>query len=74
MRYPKAIAGSLVDFFRDGGFMLAGSLSYFFMRLGTIYGPLSAFMIFLLWVFYSSCIFLVGAKFVHNLGEQQKGK
>jgi len=28
---------------------------------GTIYGPLSAFVLFLLWVFYSSCIFLVGA-------------
>ncbi len=36
-------------------------------RLGTIYGPLSAFVIFLLWVFYSSCIFLIGAEVVHNL-------
>lgn len=35
--------------------------------LGTIYGPLSAFVIFLLWVFYSSCIFLIGAEVVHNL-------
>jgi membrane protein len=35
-------------------------------QLGTIYGPLSAFVIFLLWVFYSSCIFLVGAEVVHN--------
>lgn len=37
------------------------------VKLGTIYGPLSAFVIFLLWVFYSSCIFLVGAEIVHNL-------
>ncbi len=37
-------------------------------RLGTIYGPLSAFVIFLLWVFYSSCIFLIGAEMVRNLG------
>jgi membrane protein len=36
-------------------------------RLGTIYGPLSAFVIFLLWMFYSSCIFLIGAEVVHNL-------
>ncbi len=36
-------------------------------RLGTIYGPLSAFVIFLLWVFYSACIFLIGAEVVHNL-------
>ena len=36
------------------------------VHLGTIYGPLSAFVIFLLWVFYSSCIFLIGAEVVHN--------
>jgi membrane protein len=41
------------------------------MRLGTIYGPLSAFVIFLLWVFYSSCIFLIGAELVHNLGSSK---
>ncbi|MGD0885424.1 MAG: YihY/virulence factor BrkB family protein [Thermodesulfovibrionales bacterium] len=40
-------------------------------KLGTIYGPLSAFVIFLLWVFYSSCIFLIGAEIVHNLGSSK---
>ena len=35
-------------------------------KLGTIYGPLSAFVIFLLWVYYSSCIFLIGAEVVYN--------
>ncbi len=35
--------------------------------LGTIYGPFSAFIIFLLWLFYSSCIFLIGAEIVKNL-------
>lgn len=39
--------------------------------LGTIYGPLSAFVIFLLWAFYSSCIFLIGAEVVHNLGSTE---
>jgi membrane protein len=34
---------------------------------GTIYGPLTAFIVFLLWAFYSSCIFLIGAEIVHNL-------
>jgi len=34
---------------------------------GTIYGPLSAFVIFLLWMYYSACIFLIGAEVVHNL-------
>ena len=41
-------------------------------HFGTIYGPLSAFVIFLLWVYYSSCIFLIGAELVHNL--QGSGK
>jgi len=41
--------------------------------LGTIYGPLSAFVIFLLWVFYSSCIFLIGAEMVRNLGVSKGG-
>lgn len=37
------------------------------IKFGTIYGPLTAFVVFLLWVFYSSCIFLIGAEMVHNL-------
>lgn len=36
--------------------------------LGKIYGPLTAFVLFLLWIFYSCCIFLIGAELVHNLG------
>jgi uncharacterized BrkB/YihY/UPF0761 family membrane protein len=43
------------------------------IKLGTIYGPLSAFVIFLLWVFYSSCIFLIGAEIVRNLEDSRKG-
>lgn len=38
------------------------------VKLGSVYGSLSAFMIFLLWVYYSSCIFLIGAGFIKNLG------
>lgn len=41
------------------------------VQLGTIYGPLSAFFIFLLWVFYSSCLFLIGAEVVRNLGPRK---
>ncbi len=37
-------------------------------QLGKIYGPLTAFIVFLLWMFYSSSIFLIGAEIVHNLG------
>ena len=42
------------------------------IQLGSIYGPLTAFIVFLLWVFYSSCILLIGAEIVHNLGIYRK--
>ncbi len=42
------------------------------VQLGTIYGSLSAFVIFLLWIFYSTCIFLIGAEVVHNLESPKK--
>lgn len=36
-------------------------------QLGNIYGPLTTVVIFLLWIFYAACIFLIGAEFVRNL-------
>ena len=33
-------------------------------EIGAIYGPLSSFVIFLLWVYYAACIFLIGAEIV----------
>jgi membrane protein len=42
------------------------------VKFGTIYGPLTALVIFLLWAFYSSCIFLIGAEVVHNLSAYGK--
>lgn len=42
------------------------------INFGTIYGPLTAFVLFLLWMFYSSCIFLIGAEIVHNLSGTRK--
>lgn len=41
-------------------------------QFGTIYGPLTAFVVFLLWAFYSACIFLIGAEMVHILGLEKK--
>ncbi|MBI5849153.1 MAG: YihY/virulence factor BrkB family protein [Nitrospirae bacterium] len=41
-------------------------------HFGKIYGPLTAFVMFLLWMFYSSGIFLIGAEIVHNLGSQKQ--
>ncbi|MBI5196560.1 MAG: YihY/virulence factor BrkB family protein [Nitrospirae bacterium] len=37
------------------------------IQIGTIYGSLTTFIVFLLWVYYSSCIFLLGAELVNNL-------
>lgn len=37
-------------------------------HLGVIYGPLSVFAVFILWVFYSASIFLIGGELVHHLG------
>lgn len=36
-------------------------------RYGAIYGSLSTFIILLLWIYYSACIFLIGAEVVCNL-------
>ncbi|TAN38532.1 MAG: YihY/virulence factor BrkB family protein [Nitrospirae bacterium] len=41
-------------------------------RLGRVYGPLTAFVVFLLWMFYSSSLFLIGAEIVYNLGKTRK--
>lgn len=36
-------------------------------NIGTLYGSLSTFVVFLLWVYYSSAIFLLGGEIVHDL-------
>jgi len=41
-------------------------------ELGKIYGPLTAIISFLLWVYYSSSIFLIGAEIVHNSGAAKR--
>jgi len=40
-------------------------------RFGNVYGPLTVFVTFLLWVFFAACIFLLGAEVVHNLEDQE---
>lgn len=37
-----------------------------YQQIGAIYGSISVFITFLLWIFYSACIFLIGAEVVHN--------
>ena len=43
-------------------------------RIGSIYGPLSAFVILLLWIFYSASIFLLGGEVVHGLESKRSYK
>jgi membrane protein len=38
--------------------------------IGTIYGSLTTFILFLLWMYYLSCIFLLGGEFVNSLREK----
>ncbi len=50
---------------------LAKHLFTWFVRniayIGTIYGSLTTFILFLLWMYYLSCIFLLGGEFVNSL-------
>ncbi len=41
-------------------------------RLGAIYGSLTTIITFLMWLFYSSSIFLVGAELVRHLGNSKE--
>jgi membrane protein len=38
--------------------------------IGTIYGSLTTFILFLLWMYYLSCIVLLGGEFVNNLSRR----
>ena len=38
--------------------------------IGTVYGSLTTFILFLLWMYYLSCIFLLGGQFVKNLSNK----
>ncbi|MCX8070492.1 MAG: YihY/virulence factor BrkB family protein [Thermodesulfovibrionales bacterium] len=42
------------------------------LQIGAIYGPLTAFVILLIWIYYSCCILLIGGEFIHNLDSSQK--
>ncbi|MBA4373086.1 MAG: hypothetical protein C0402_09540 [Thermodesulfovibrio sp.] len=43
-------------------------------QLGRVYGPLTAFVLFLLWLFYSCSLFLIGAGIVYNSGAMKKAR
>jgi membrane protein len=41
-------------------------------QFGAIYGSLSSVVIFLLWIFYAACIFLIGAELVKHLDDAER--
>ena len=41
------------------------------VHFGAVYGPLTAFVLFLLWMYYSSSLFLIGAEVVCIAGEDR---
>ncbi|MGC2063283.1 MAG: YihY/virulence factor BrkB family protein [Thermodesulfovibrionales bacterium] len=43
-------------------------------QFGRVYGSLTAFVLFLLWLYYSSSLFLIGAGIVYNLGGTRKAR
>lgn len=67
IRISHAAAGALfTTLFLELAKHLFASYVSDIARFGTLYGPLSAMVMFLLWIFYSWCIFLIGAEVVHN--------
>jgi membrane protein len=73
IRWRNALAGALfATVFHEGAKHIFTFYVVKVVKLGTVYGPLSAFIIVLLWGFYSSCIFLIGAETVHNLEVRKK--
>ncbi len=75
VRLPDAVTGAL---FTTILLELAKHLFTWYVvsiaHLGKIYGSLTAFILFLLWMYYSACIFLIGAEMVHNLGRPGRSK
>ncbi len=73
IRWRKAFAGALIaSIFLEAAKHIFTFYVVKVAKFGAIYGPLSALVIFLLWGFYSSCIFLIGAEIVHNLEARTK--
>ncbi|MBI5100824.1 MAG: YihY/virulence factor BrkB family protein [Nitrospirae bacterium] len=76
IKFADAFSGAL---FTTAFFEVAKHLFTWYVvsvvGLGMIYGPLTAFIVFLLWMFYSSSLVLIGAEMVHNLGiSRERGR
>jgi membrane protein len=73
VKIPHALIGGLFTalFLETAKHLFTFYVALNLPHLGSIYGSLSAFVLFVLWVFYSASIFLMGAEIVHNLGNSK---
>ncbi len=71
--FRHALWGGLFTslFFEMAKHVFTFYMTFKISRLGAIYGSLTIIVTFLMWLFYSSSLFLVGAELVHNLGNQK---
>lgn len=65
----NAFTGGLITavFFEIGKHIFTYYMIMQASKFGVVYGSLTAVVIFLLWVFYAACIFLIGAEITRNL-------
>lgn len=74
IRLYHAVLGALATTFllEAGKHLFAYYAMFKVSQLGMIYGSLTAVVMFLLWVFFAACVFLVGAEIVRNLESGQR--
>ncbi|MBS3921080.1 MAG: YihY/virulence factor BrkB family protein [Deltaproteobacteria bacterium] len=75
VRFPHALWGGVFTavFLEAAKHVFTFYMAVKISQLGTVYGSLTAIITFLMWLFYSSSIFLIGAELVRHLGNT-KGK
>lgn len=76
LRRPRLLLSLRASFFVSIMLELAKHLFTWYTahisKLGHVYGPLTTFMLFFLWVYYASCLFLLGAEMIIVLEESDK--
>lgn len=76
LRRPRLLLSLRASFFVSMMLELAKHLFTWYAanisKLGHVYGPLTTFMLFFLWVYYASCLFLLGAEMILVLEDMGK--
>jgi membrane protein len=74
IRLYHAMTGALAATFllEAGKHLFAYYAMYKVSQLGMIYGSLSAVLLFLFWIFFAACVFLIGAEIVRSLESSRK--